>query len=161
MPSLFRRPARRSLAAAVAGLALTLSLGLGPAGAQDQSRAGPERLVTVVTAGDAQTQLMAMVLTLQAVNQGAQAQMLLCGPGGDIALKEAPESATAAQAPRGASPQGLLTRLIQGGATVEVCAIYLPNKPADASALIDGVGVAKPGPMAEALMAPRTRVLSF
>lgn len=161
MRPLFLSASRRALGAALAALALALSLGLAPAQAGEHGGKGPQKLVTIVTAPDAQTQLMAMVLTLQAVNQGASAQMLLCGPGGDLALKDAPESATAPQAPRGASPQGLLTRLIQGGATVQVCALYLPNRQADSSALIDGVGVAKPGPMAAALMGKRTRVLSF
>ncbi|MCR9219064.1 MAG: hypothetical protein NXI21_02445 [Alphaproteobacteria bacterium] len=137
----------------------------GPAAAQDgqgQGARGPASLVTVVTSAEPQTQLMAMVLTMQALKQGAEGRILLCGPGGDIALKAAPEGATAPQAPMGMSPQGLMRKIqAETGAAVEVCALYLPNRQADPSVLIDGVGVAKPGPMAAALMAPRTRVLSF
>ncbi len=118
-------------------------------------------LVTVVTSPDAQTQLMAMVLTAQAVEQGADAHILLCGPGGDIALAEAPESATAPQPPRDMSPQGMLQMLMSRGVTVEVCAIYLPGMGADASVLVDGVGVAQPPEMAGAMLADRTRVWSF
>lgn len=136
--------------------ALCLGLGAGAAAAQD---AAP--LVTVVTAENPQTQLMAMVLTGQAAQQGHPVRVLLCGPGGDMALAEAPEAVTAPQPPRGASPQGLLTQLIAGGATVEVCAIYLPGLGADASVLIEGVGVAQPPAMAAAMAAEGTIVWSF
>ncbi|MDJ0858968.1 MAG: hypothetical protein QNJ03_07805, partial [Dinoroseobacter sp.] len=40
---------------------------------------GPTKLVTVVTSPDPQTQLMSMVLTMQAAQQGAEAHILLCG----------------------------------------------------------------------------------
>lgn len=125
--------------------------------AQDLSK-----VVTVVTSPDPQTQLMSMVLTMQAAQQGAQAHILLCGPAGDLALKDAPSTATAGQPPRDMSPQGLMQSIReQTGATVEVCAIYLPGKGADTSILLDGIGVAKPGEMAAQLMAPDARVLSF
>lgn len=125
--------------------------------AQDASK-----VVTVVTSPDAQTQLMSMVLTMQAAQQGAEAHILLCGPAGDLALKEAPSTATAGQPPQDMSPQGLMQMIREKtGATVEVCAIYLPGKGADASVLLDGIGVAKPGEMAAKLMAPDARVLSF
>jgi len=74
------------------------------------------RLVTVVTSPDAQTQLMAMVLTMQALEQGTPTRVLLCGPGGDLGLADPPASATAPQPPRGASPQGLLRAIIEHGA---------------------------------------------
>ncbi|WP_306151785.1 hypothetical protein [Roseovarius sp. MMSF_3281] len=121
-----------------------------------------KKLVTVVTSPDAQTQLMSMVLTMQSVQQGAKAQILLCGPAADIALKDAPETATAPQKPKGMSPQGLMKMIMdKTGTKVEVCAIYLPNKGVDASALLDGVSAAKPPVMAAALMADDTTVLSF
>lgn len=125
--------------------------------AQDTSK-----VVTVVTSADPQTQLMSMVLTMQAAQQGAEAHILLCGPAGDLALKDAPASATAGQPPRDMSPQGLMNMIRdKTGATVEVCAIYLPGRGADSSVLLDGVGVAKPGDMAAKLMAPDARVWSF
>lgn len=121
-----------------------------------------EKLVTVVTSENPQTQLMAMVLTTQAVMEhGAEARILLCGPGGDLALREAPESATAAQPPRDASPQGMLQNLMNNGVTVEVCAIYLPGMGADASVLLDGVGVAQPPAMAGAMLDQDARIWSF
>ena len=141
----------RTLTAAAMGLALAT-----PAFAE-----GADKLVTVVTSENPQTQLMAMVLSTQAVAQGASLHMLLCGPGGDIALADAPESATAPQPPRDMSPQGMLANLIEQGATVEVCAIYLPGIGADESVLMDGVGVAQPPAMAGAMMDEDATVWSF
>lgn len=121
-----------------------------------------ERLVTVVTSPDAQTQLMAMVLTLQATQQGAQTHIMLCGPAADLALRDAPESATAGQPPRDMSPQGLMQMIrANTGTTVEVCAIYLPGLGADQSVLLDGIGVADPAEMARRLMDDDTRVLNY
>lgn len=129
-----------------------------PVAAQD----APDTLVTILTAPEPQTQLMAMVLSMQAAQQGAAPHILLCGPAGDLALKDAPESATASQPPKNLSPQGLMTKIMElPGARVEVCAIYLPGKAADASILIDGVGVANPKAMAAAMIAPDARVASY
>ena len=127
-----------------------------PALAQDKAP-----LVTVVTSENPQTQLMSMVLTMQAVEQGHSVRMLLCGPGGDLALADAPESATAPQPPRDMSPQGLMQAIIGRGVRIEVCAIYLPGRGGDASALIEGVGVAQPPEMAGAMLADGTVVWSF
>lgn len=120
-----------------------------------------EKLVTVVTSENPQTQLMAMVLTAQAVEQGAETRILLCGPGGDLALIDAPATATAEQPPRGASPQGMLQMLMGNGVTVEVCAIYLPGLGATPDILIEGVTVAQPPAMAGSMMEANTRVWSF
>ena len=145
-----------SATATAAGLALCLSVG--PA-AQAQE---PQRLITILTAPEAQTQLMAMVLTMNAMAAGAKAEMLLCGPAGDIALKEAPASATTGQPPKNASPQGLMKMMMEkNGLKVQVCAIYLPGKGADASILIDGVTAAAPDAMGAAIVAPGTSILSF
>ena len=122
----------------------------------------PETLVTILTAAEPQTQLMAMVLAMQSAQQGATPHILLCGPAGDIALKDAPESASAPQPPRDMSPQGLMKKIAGlPGAKVEVCAIYLPGKGMDASALVDGVSVAKPPAMAAAMIAPNARIASY
>lgn len=118
-------------------------------------------LVTVLTAPEQQTQLMSMVLTMQAMKQGSKVHVLLCGPAGDIALKDAPISATAPQKPKGMSPQGLMQTIIVKGGSVELCAIYLPNKGVGLDALIDGVTSAKPPAMAKLLLAPDTRIMSF
>lgn len=137
-------------------LALTAALGLGSVVQADDR----PNLVTILSSGDPQTQLMSMVLTMQSMQQGARAHILLCGPAGDLALKDAPASATAPQKPRGMSPQGLMQKIMQSGAQVEVCAIYLPNKGVEATALLDGITAAKPAEMAARLLAPNTRIMS-
>jgi predicted peroxiredoxin len=141
---------KRSLLAACAILAM--------AGAAE---AESSRLVTVVTSAEPQTQLMAMVLTMQAAQQGADVHMLLCGPGGDLGLREAPASATAPQPPRDASPQGMMQAIIKAGGRVEVCAIYLPGRGEGPEVLLEGVGVASPPDMAAAMLAEEARVWSF
>ncbi|GGE23968.1 hypothetical protein SAMN05421774_107213 [Gemmobacter megaterium] len=136
--------------------ALSMTVAL-PAMAEEQ-----RHMVTVLTAPEPQTQLMAMVLTMNAVQKGATAQILLCGPAGDIALKAAPASATTGQPPRDASPQGLMRMMMdQHNVKVEVCAIYLPGKGADATILLDGVTPAAPDAAAAAIMADNSVVLSF
>lgn len=138
--------------------ALALGLAFGTAAQAE----GPNKLLTILTAPEPQTQLMAMVLTMNAIAAGSTAEMLLCGPAADMALKEAPESATAGQPPKGASPQGMMkTMMEKNGLKVQVCAIYLPGKGADASILIDGVTAAAANAMGEAIVAPGTSVMSF
>jgi len=131
------------------------------AGFAGSAMAQDKKLVTIVGTSEPQTQLMSMVLSMQALQQGASVYILLCGPGGDLALKDAPESATAPQAPRDMSPQGLMQKIMAEGGTVEVCAIYLPNKGVGQDALIDGVGTAKPPAMAARLLEDNTRIMSF
>lgn len=139
--------------------ATACTLAAGAALAQDVK---PD-LVTVISTADPQSQLMGMVLTMQAVQQGATAHILLCGAAADIALREgAPESATAPQPPRDMSPRGLMQTIIEKTPTkAEVCAIYLPGKGLDASALMDGVTPARPDAMAARLLGDNTRILSF
>lgn len=142
---------RKTLAALILTAAAALP-------AQAQEKPG---LVTILTSDDPQTQLMSMVLTMQSLKQGADTYTLLCGPGGDLALRDAPASATAPQAPKGMSPQKLMQRIMAEGGAVEVCAIYLPGKGAGPEVLLDGIGVARPKPMAARLLAPNTRIMSF
>lgn len=58
------------------------------------------------------------------------------------------------------SPQGLMRSVMQNGATVEVCAIYLPIKGVGEDALLDGIYSADPASMAARLLAPNTRIMS-
>ncbi|MCE8469004.1 hypothetical protein LZ189_08095 [Rhodovulum sulfidophilum] len=140
----------------MAALGLTLAFAAAPASAKDV-----RRLVTVLTDAAPQTQLMAMVLTLQALERGVETEILLCGPAGDIALAEPPEAALAPQPPAGLSPQAALRTAIGKGARAEVCAIYLPGQGAGPEVLLEGVGVARPGAMARDLLDRRARVWSF
>ena len=119
------------------------------------------KMVTILTSEEPQTQLMSMVLTMQSMQAGAAAYVLLCGPAGDLALKDAPEAATAPQPPKGMSPQLLMQKIMEQGATVEVCAIYLPGKGVAQEALLDGIGAAKPPAVAKRLLADGTRIMSF
>lgn len=122
----------------------------------------PNRLITILTAPEPQTQLMAMILTLNAVAAGAKAEILLCGPAGDIALAAAPEAATAGQPPRGASPQAMMKMLMsERGVRVQVCALYLPSKGSNASILVEGVTPAAPDAMGASIVAPGVTVMSF
>jgi hypothetical protein len=142
----------------IAAFALTAAaLNAAPSFAEDDAPS----LVTIVATAEPQTQLMAMVLTMQAMRRGAAASILLCGPGGDLALKDAPATATTGQKPADMSPQGLMGKLMEEGAAVEVCALYLPNKGAGPEALLDGVGVAKPPEIAAKMLGENTRLLTF
>ena len=138
-------------------LSCAAALGLAGAAHADET----PNLVTILASGEPQTQLMSMVLSMQSMQQGADTYILLCGPAGDLALKEAPASATAPQKPLGMGPQGLMQKIMAGGAKVEVCAIYLPNKGVEADALLDGIVAAAPPDMAARLLAPNTRIMSF
>jgi len=137
------------------------ALGLATLAAPAAQASDADKLVTILTSDEPQTQLMSMVLTMQSMKAGAGAYVLLCGPAGDLALKDAPEAATAPQPPKGMSPQALMRKIMAQGGTVEVCAIYLPGKGVGADALLDGVGAARPPAMAARLLAEDTRIMSF
>ncbi|RXV61739.1 hypothetical protein C6W92_12030 [Roseovarius sp. A46] len=137
------------------------ALGLATVVAPATQASDAAQLVTILTSDEPQTQLMSMVLTMQSMQAGAGAYVLLCGPAGDLALKDAPEAATAPQPPKGMSPQALMQKIMAQGATVEVCAIYLPGKGVGEDALLDGIGVAKPPAVAARLLADDTRIMSF
>ena len=90
--------------------------------------------------------------------QKATVRVLLCGPAGQLALKayEPP-----ALKPRYVTPKQMMTGLIKGGATVEVCALFLPNADKTPADLIDGVTVAKPPEVAAYMMKPGVRAFGF
>jgi len=144
---------RKILTAAALGLVTLVA----PAAQAEEAK----QMVTILTSEEPQTQLMSMVLTMQSMQAGAGAYVLLCGPAGDLALKQAPASATAPQPPKGMSPQLLMQKIMEQGATVEVCAIYLPGKGVAQDALLDGIGAAKPPVVARRLLADDTRIMSF
>ena len=137
------------------------TLGLATLTAPAAMAADAQNMVTILTSEEPQTQLMSMVLTMQSMQAGAGADVLLCGPAGDLALKDAPEAATAPQPPKGMSPQVLMQKIMEQGATVEVCAIYLPGKGVSQDALLDGIGAAKPPAVAKRLLDDGTRIMSF
>ena len=115
-----------------------------------------------MTLPNAQTQLMVMVLIMQAVKQCAAAHILLCGEAGDMALKDAPATVTDPQKPKGMSPQCLMNIIMAKTlTTVEICAIYLPNKCVDTKAFIDGITTADPVEMSGRLLVDEVRIMSF
>jgi len=135
-------------------LAAVLVLGAGQAGAAEDKSG----VFVVVTSPDAQTQTMAMVLSMQFVQQGASVQILLCGPGGDLGVKGTPQET---MKPMGVTAQGLLTKLIGMDVKADVCALYLPNAGKSPDDLLDGVGAAKPPAIAEAMLAENTKLFTF
>lgn len=99
-----------------------------------------------------------LVLATQALEQKAPVRVLLCDAAGDIALAGA-EMPTLK--PRDVTPQQMLQGLIKGGAKVEVCALYLPNKGKQPSDLLPGVTPAKPADVAQHLLKPGVKTLAF
>jgi len=106
----------------------------------------------LMTSADAQTQMMGMVLGGSVLNDQKKAlNVTLCGPAGNLALKDF--TAADVKRPDGtvANPKGALQGLIKAGAVVTVCPLFLPNAGKDASALVEGVTVAKPPMVAKGL----------
>lgn len=136
--------------------ALTATLALGPSAATAQPSDG---LNVTVNSANPMTQMMAMVLSMQAVKaHQKRVQMVLCGAAGDLALKE---TVTEPQQPAGKSPTQLLQGLIKSGAQVQVCPLLLPAKGLDEGALIEGIRVAKPREVAAALLDGNSQNASF
>ncbi|NBD20711.1 hypothetical protein GTZ97_08525 [Aquabacterium fontiphilum] len=99
-----------------------------------------------------------LVLASQALEQKAQVRVLLCDAAADIAVRNATMPTLQ---PRNVTPQQMLMGLIQAGAKVEVCALYLPNAGKQASDLVPGVTPAKPAEVAAHVLKPGVQILSF
>jgi len=112
----------------------------------------------VLTSGDAETQMMAMVLATQSVNKEVNVSILLCSSAGLLAIKgeNSPEFA-----PAGRSPKQLLSGLVERGVEVNVCGIFLPNRDYTIDDLIEGIGVASPPEIAEFMKQPHVRFFTF
>ena len=111
-----------------------------------------------VTNADNQAQGMAMVLATQMLEQKVAVRVLLCGPAGQLALKT---YEPAALKPRNVTPKQMMQARIQGGATVEVCALFLPNANLASADLVAGVAVAKPPEVAAFMVKPGVRSFGF
>ena len=133
-------------------VALAIALGSTAAFADKQA------VTVVLNAQSPMTQGMAMVLAGQMAEQKAAVRVLLCGPAGQLALKayEPP-----ALKPRNVTPKQMMAGLIKGGATVEVCALFLPNADKTPADLVDGVTVAKPSEVAAYMVKPGVRAFGF
>lgn len=123
----------------------------------DLANADQARLFVTVTGSDIQDRAMPLVLANQALDQGSEIRVLLCGAGANLALLDYEAERFA---PRDITPVDLLQRLMTNGATVEVCAIFLPNSDHSAEQLRAGITVADPADVAAWMMAPTTQILS-
>ena len=124
-----------------------------------------DRALVILTSDSLHTQGMAMILSNAMQQQGTDLHILLCDAAADLAL-DGYESAEAINTPPEnpagqVKPEGIMGMLMGNGASVDVCAIYLPNNDHDESDLREGVGVAAPGPMAEMMRDPSIPTYSF
>ena len=115
-------------------------------------------LFLVLTTPDRQIQLMALELSTQLSKDQKPVQILLCGAAGDIAVNGSEEVILK---PVNKSPRMILKSLIEGGVTVQVCSLYMPNKGVSAEDLIDGVTQAKSQLVAKMLLKHGVKVLTF
>jgi len=129
---------------------LTLSLG--------SMAQAPTETFFNVTSADNQAQGMAMVLATQMAEQRASVRILLCGPAGQLALKT---YEPAALKPRNMTPKQMMAGLLKSGATVEVCALFLPNADRTPADLVEGISVAKPTDVAAYMLKPGVRAFGF
>jgi predicted peroxiredoxin len=115
------------------------------------------RLFVTVTGSATQERAMPLTLANKALDQGLEVRVLLCGDGAELALADYQAESFD---PPGVTPKDLLGRLLSNGATVEVCAIFLPNTDYEEADLTDGIGIGAPDDVAEYMMGPRTRIFS-
>ena len=119
-------------------------------------------LNVIVTSADAQTQMMAMVLSTMAVKKHkAQVNITLCGPAGDLSDKNVKSTPVKKPDGKTSTPKMLMKGLIKAGANVQICPLYLPNAGKDKSVLIKGVTVAKPPVVAKMLLNSDFNNLNF
>ena len=99
-------------------------------------------LNVIVTSADRQAQMMAMVLSLQTMKtHGKKVTMILCATAGDLALQS---TETPTFLPLNKSPTMLLKKLLQMGASIVICPMYLPTAGKTTDDLIEGITVGKP-----------------
>lgn len=115
-------------------------------------------LNVTLTADDAQTQLMAMVLSMKTLGQKKAVNVVLCSSAGELAIKN---TKSPKLKPIDKSPKMLLKGIIKKGANVQVCPLYLPNVGKSKSDLINGVTVANPNEVATQLLNEDFKNLSY
>ena len=118
-----------------------------------------QKMLMLLSAPAAEAQAFNLVLANQLQASGHGVHMLLCGEAGDIVLKVVPPAATKAVTPQGMTVRSLLEGLLQKGGSVQVCAIYLPNRKLQADALMEGVSVARPQDVATMIADPAVKVI--
>ncbi len=116
-------------------------------------------LNVLVTSGDAQTQMMSMVLSMKTIKvHKKKVNMVLCDKAGSLAVKGTDSPVVKAM---GASPKDVLKKLIKAGMDVKVCPLYLPSIDKDESVLIEGVKVANPDKVSENLLKEDYHTLTY
>lgn len=119
----------------------------------------PEHLLSIVTSGSNETQAMAMILTTHYVREGGTAQVLLCDDAAELALQDSDMGGEVVQ-PADASPRQMLGGLMEAGVEVQVCAIFLPNRAETEDDLREGITVARPDAIAQAMARPDTKLFN-
>jgi predicted peroxiredoxin len=116
-------------------------------------------LNVIITSADRQAQMMAMVLSVQTMKEhGKEINMVLCGAAGDLALQS---TNTETFLPPKKSPTMLLKALLNMGASIQICPLYLPNSGKTTDDLIEGITVAKPSFVAGKLLDKDYQNLTF
>lgn len=117
-----------------------------------------ESALIILSSSSLQTQGMAMVLGNTMQQSGTKVDVLLCDGAGDLALKD---HNSPSLKPRNVTPEQLMMKLQKGGASVYVCALYLPNGGASETDLREGITAAKPPQIAGLMTNKQVRVFSF
>ena len=142
--------------AVIAGLPLIAATSITAATAADNGV--PSRALIILTSPSLQTQGMAMVLGNAMQAGGIPVNVLLCDKAGDLALAN---TQSPPLKPKNVTPEQLMAKLIDGGASVSVCALYLPNSDHAKTDLRTGIDVATPPEMAALMTHAGSRVFSF
>ena len=130
----------------ISSVVLASSLFISSTGFSDMSKG----LNVLVTAPERQSQMMALVLSIQTIKKhGKEVNMVLCSSAGDLAL-----STTKTEVFKGPdkSPTQILKALIKMGGSVKVCPLYLPSIGKTKADLIEGISIAKPPAVAGLLL---------
>lgn len=148
----------RFFLAALAALSLSLPLHADNHQKTLEHEDAIEKVLVILSDSSLQTQGMAMVLSNTMSDQGAEVHVLLCDQAGDLALNSYQGDALK---PKDLTPGQMLRRLMKQGASVSVCALYLPNSEHTKDDLLENVGVATPPEMAAQMLDPAFRVFAF
>lgn len=141
----------------IAAFALVVVALLG-AGAPVSAQTKP-RLLVLVTSSNPMVHGMAMLLTREALARQTPVRMVLCGAGGDLAF---PTYAGPVLQPAGVTAQQMLRGVIQAGAQVQICPLYLANTAgASAATLIEGVTPTTPADVGAYMDGADVRYLNF
>lgn len=118
-----------------------------------------EHALIIVSSASLQTQGMAMVLSRALQEQGVQLNILLCDKAGDLAIDGYKSAKTLA--PKDMKPENILQKILEDGAQVAVCALYLPNSAYQEQDLRKGIEVAQPAQVAQMMRYKDSKVFTF